>query len=208
MSAWLVYSLHEWLVLLGWYCRYGCRSKALWTRMPHRGHPCYCMCTCWCRLYEVSIVWTLLPNLLLQTARLCRHACLHPAGIAAINMPWEQFLQFVCQYLQARSKPVQPPTKPVNAPFFLPTIAGLHSEPLFDPSAADTEDGGEADKPSNSSRINRSRGRSFCYDSTSFLLGSLPRAATQDAYMLRELIKASAQTCVLYQPPLCNAYML
>ena len=38
--------------------------------------------------------------------------------------------------MQAHSKPVQQPKKPANAPFFLPTVAGLHSEPLFDPSIA------------------------------------------------------------------------
>lgn len=61
-------------------------------------------------------------------------------------------------FVQARSKPVQPPKKPANAPFFLPTIAGLHSEPLFDPSAADEADLEESEQPSSSSRINRSAG--------------------------------------------------
>ena len=60
--------------------------------------------------------------------------------------------------LQARSKPVQPPKKAANAPFFLPTIAGLHSEPLFDPTAADEAEVEEPEKPSSSSRINKSAG--------------------------------------------------
>ena len=60
--------------------------------------------------------------------------------------------------VQARSKPVQPPKKPANAPFFLPTIAGLHSEPLFDPSAAVEAEIEESEKPSSNSRINKSAG--------------------------------------------------
>ena len=60
--------------------------------------------------------------------------------------------------VQARSKPVQPPKKPANAPFFLPTVAGLHSEPLFDPSAAGEAEAEESGKPGGSSRINKSTG--------------------------------------------------
>ena len=63
-----------------------------------------------------------------------------------------------CMCLQARSKPVQLPKKPANAPFFLPTLAGLHSEPLFDPSAAPQAEQDDSDKPSTSSRINKSGG--------------------------------------------------
>lgn len=67
--------------------------------------------------------------------------------------------------LQARSKPVQPPKKAANAPFFLPTIAGLHSEPLFDPSAADDAEVEESEKPSSSSRINKSAGERLALSS-------------------------------------------
>ena len=60
--------------------------------------------------------------------------------------------------MQALSKPVQPPKKPANAPFFLPTVAGLHSEPLFDPNTVDQTDDQQADQPSTSSRINKNAG--------------------------------------------------
>ena len=78
----------------------------------------------------------------------------------------------VCLYMQARSKPVHPLKKPANAPFFLPTLAGLHSEPLFDPSAAPEADQDDSDKPSTSSRINKSQG-----DSRACLLSCFVHAA-------------------------------
>lgn len=58
--------------------------------------------------------------------------------------------------LQARSKPLEPPAKPASAPFFLPTVAGLHSEPLFDPSAADQDDQQAAEQ--SKSRVKRNAG--------------------------------------------------
>jgi len=60
--------------------------------------------------------------------------------------------------MQARSKPVQPPTKPANAPFFLPTVAGVHGDALFDPTASQDQAEDQTDNPSTSSRINRSAG--------------------------------------------------
>ena len=64
--------------------------------------------------------------------------------------------------MQARSKPVQPPTKPANAPFFLPTVAGVHGDALFDPPAAQDQPQDQTDNPSTSSRINRSAGEHVC----------------------------------------------
>lgn len=34
--------------------------------------------------------------------------------------------------MQERSKPTQPPKKPEAAPFFLPTVATLSKQPIFD----------------------------------------------------------------------------
>lgn len=61
-----------------------------------------------------------------------------------------------CMCVQARSKPIQPPTKPANAPFFLPTVPGLHSEPLFDPSAVTEESQQAAEQPK--SKVKRNAG--------------------------------------------------
>ena len=38
--------------------------------------------------------------------------------------------------MQERSRPVQPPQKPEAAPFFLPTLATLEKNPVFDTEAA------------------------------------------------------------------------
>lgn len=70
--------------------------------------------------------------------------------------------------VQARSKPVQPPKKPASAPFFLPTVAGLHSEPLFDPSSTAADEAKTQDpshNPSSSSRINKSGGERLTLNS-------------------------------------------
>ena len=45
--------------------------------------------------------------------------------------------------LQERSKPVQPPKKPEAAPFFLPTVATLSSNPVFDAAPASAEVNGK-----------------------------------------------------------------
>lgn len=42
-----------------------------------------------------------------------------------------------CAWVQERSKPVEPPTKPAAAPFFLPTIPGLEGNPVFDTDAGE-----------------------------------------------------------------------
>lgn len=34
--------------------------------------------------------------------------------------------------LQERNKPIEPPKKPAQAPFFLPTVPGLARDPVFD----------------------------------------------------------------------------
>ena len=69
---------------------------------------------------------------------------------------WQGSSMCVSCGLQARSKPIQPPTKPASAPFFLPTVPGLHSEPLFDPSAAEVDSQQGAAQPS--SRVKRNAG--------------------------------------------------
>ena len=38
--------------------------------------------------------------------------------------------------MQERSRPVQPPQKPEAAPFFLPTLATLEKNPVFDTEAS------------------------------------------------------------------------
>ncbi|KAL3149179.1 hypothetical protein ABBQ32_002010 [Trebouxia sp. C0010 RCD-2024] len=85
---------------------------------------------------------------------------LEPELVTLSLLPRSQWQTLVhLDAIKARSKPVQPPKKPASAPFFLPTVAGLHSEPLFDPSAADEARTEESDKPSSSSRINQSAGQ-------------------------------------------------
>ena len=34
--------------------------------------------------------------------------------------------------MQERNKPIEPPKKPAQAPFFLPTVPGLDRDPVFD----------------------------------------------------------------------------
>lgn len=52
-------------------------------------------------------------------------------------MQWENLLHL--DTIKARSKPIQPPKKPEAAPFFLPTVPGLASKPVF--AAAGSVDG-------------------------------------------------------------------
>ena len=49
--------------------------------------------------------------------------------------------------LQERNKPIEPPKKPAQAPFFLPTVPGLARDPVFDLDGAEEKDAG-AQSPS------------------------------------------------------------
>ncbi len=44
--------------------------------------------------------------------------------------------------LQERNKPIEPPKKPAQAPFFLPTVPGLARDPVFDLDGAEEKDAG------------------------------------------------------------------
>ncbi|GAX75096.1 hypothetical protein CEUSTIGMA_g2540.t1 [Chlamydomonas eustigma] len=55
--------------------------------------------------------------------------------------------------IKERNKPLLPPKKLEAAPFFLPTVAGLNTEPVFDINAAPSAPGGEPFFESTSSRI-------------------------------------------------------
>lgn len=44
--------------------------------------------------------------------------------------------------MQERNKPIEPPKKPAQAPFFLPTVPGLARDPVFNMNAAGQEDKG------------------------------------------------------------------
>ena len=46
--------------------------------------------------------------------------------------------------MQERNKPIEPPKKPAQAPFFLPTLPGLAQNPVFDLDGAQEKDEGEA----------------------------------------------------------------
>ncbi|KAG2482597.1 hypothetical protein HYH03_018481 [Edaphochlamys debaryana] len=48
---------------------------------------------------------------------------------------WDSLVHI--EVIKARNKPLQPPTKPQAAPFFLPTLPGLDAQPVFDPAAAE-----------------------------------------------------------------------
>ena len=61
---------------------------------------------------------------------------LTPGGICEVFLSDSSFLQ-------ERSKPVQPPKKPEAAPFFLPTVATLSSNPVFDAAPANAEVNGK-----------------------------------------------------------------
>ena len=46
--------------------------------------------------------------------------------------------------MQERNKPTEPPKKPTQAPFFLPTLPGLAQNPVFDLDGAQEKDEGDA----------------------------------------------------------------
>lgn len=50
--------------------------------------------------------------------------------------------------LQERNKPIEPPKKPAQAPFFLPTVPGLERDPVFDLQGADGADEGMSQRHS------------------------------------------------------------
>ncbi|KAL0035116.1 hypothetical protein WJX79_001452 [Trebouxia sp. C0005] len=85
---------------------------------------------------------------------------LEPELVTLSLLPRSQWQSLVhLDAIKARSKPVQPPTKPANAPFFLPTVAGVHGDALFEPTASQDQTDDQTDNPSTSSRINRSAGQ-------------------------------------------------
>lgn len=58
--------------------------------------------------------------------------------LCAFHAIGKRLTRFVL-WLQERSKPAEPPKKPEAAPFFLPTVAGLSRNPIFNTQAAPTE---------------------------------------------------------------------
>lgn len=46
--------------------------------------------------------------------------------------------------MQERNRPIEPPTKPAAAPFFLPTIPGLEGNPVFNTEADAEQNAGQA----------------------------------------------------------------
>ncbi len=44
--------------------------------------------------------------------------------------------------MQERNKPIEPPKKPAQAPFFLPIVPGLARDPVFDVAAPEQEQKG------------------------------------------------------------------
>lgn len=46
--------------------------------------------------------------------------------------------------MQERNRPIEPPTKPAAAPFFLPTIPGLEGNPVFATEADAEQNAGQA----------------------------------------------------------------
>lgn len=59
------------------------------------------------------------------------------------RMQWENLMYL--DAIKARNKPIQPPKKPEAAPFFLPTVATLARNPVFDTTAAASASGQDAD---------------------------------------------------------------
>ncbi|BDA46919.1 probable guanine nucleotide-binding protein subunit beta-like protein at C-terminar half [Coccomyxa sp. Obi] len=58
---------------------------------------------------------------------------LHPTLVTLALLPRSQWQGLVhLDAIKERNKPIEPPTKPAAAPFFLPTIPGLEGNPVFD----------------------------------------------------------------------------